>query len=131
MKITEDNFTVTTIYFDGQFWCALIERCEDGKTYAGRYVFGSEPSNPEILNWMVHSFANVPLLPVESRTKIRLKKIAKTESKNGGGVPKSLKAFSEAQKEYAKEHKTMNRKQKKLEEKEKYLLKQKKKKEKR
>ncbi len=31
MKITEDNFTITTIYFDGQFWRALIERCEDGK----------------------------------------------------------------------------------------------------
>ncbi len=31
MKITEDNFTITTIYFDGQFWRALIERCEAGK----------------------------------------------------------------------------------------------------
>ena len=65
MKITEDNFTITTIYFDGQFWRALIERCEDGKTYAGRHVFGAEPSNPEILSWMVHGFVNVPLLPVE------------------------------------------------------------------
>ena len=85
--------------------------------------------------WPAYNFGSQfilsSLLPVESRTKIRLKKIAKTESKNGGGVPKSLKAFSETQKEYAKERKTMNRKQKKLEEKEKYLLKQKKKKEKR
>ncbi|MBQ6781967.1 MAG: hypothetical protein IJP62_12200 [Treponema sp.] len=32
MKITENNFTVTTIYFDGQFWCALIERCQNGKS---------------------------------------------------------------------------------------------------
>lgn len=124
MKITEDNFTITTIYFDGQFWCALIERCEDGKTYAGRHVFGAEPSNPEILNWMVHGFANVPLLLVEGRTKIRFKKLAKTEQKNVGGIPKSLTAFSEAQKEYAKERKTMKCRQRKLEEKEKYLLKQ-------
>ena len=94
MKITEDNFTITTIYFDDQFWCALIERCEDGKTYAGRHVFGAEPSNPEILNWMVYGFANVPLLPVEGRTKIRFKKLAKTEQKNVGGIPKSLTAFS-------------------------------------
>ncbi|MCR5254210.1 MAG: YjdF family protein [Treponema sp.] len=36
MKITEDNFTITTIYFDGQFWCALIEQCRDGENYAGR-----------------------------------------------------------------------------------------------
>lgn len=124
MQITEDNFTITTIYFDGQFWCALIERCEDGKTYAGRHVFGAEPSNPEILTWMVHGFANVPLLPVKSRTKIRFKKLAKVEQKNVGGIPKSLTAFSQAQKEYAKEHKTMKCRQRKLEEKEKYLLKQ-------
>ena len=87
-------------------------------------VFGAEPSNPEILNWMAHGFANVPLLPVEGMTKIRFKKLAKTEQKNVGCIPKSLTAFSEAQKEYAKERKTMNRRQKKLEEKEKYLLKQ-------
>ena len=130
MKITENNFTVTTIYFDGQFWCALIEQCRNGKNFAGRFVFGAEPSNPEILNWMIYSFSEVPLLPVEGRTKIRFKKLAKAE-KNNGGIPKSLKAFSEAQKEYAEERKKQNRKQKKLEEKEKYLLKQKKKKERR
>ena len=130
MKITENNFTVTTIYFDGQFWCALIEQCRNGKNFAGRFVFGAEPSNPEILNWMIYSFAEVPLLPVEGRTKIRFKKLAKAE-KNSGGIPKSLKAFSEAQKEYAEKRKKQNRKQKKLEEKEKYLLKQKKKKERR
>ncbi len=56
---------------------------------------------------------------MEGRTKIRFKKLAKTEQKNVGGIPKSLTAFSEAQKEYAKERKTMNRRQKKLEEKEK------------
>lgn len=130
MKITENNFTVTTIYFDGQFWCALIEQCRNGKNFAGRFVFGAEPSNPEILNWMIYHFAEVPLLPVEGRTKIRFKKLAKAE-KNSSGIPKSLKAFSEAQKEYAEKRKKQNRKQKKLEEKEKYLLKQKKKKERR
>lgn len=133
MKITENNYTVTTIYFDGQFWCALIEQCRDGKNYAGRYVFGAEPSNPQVLNWMMHDFACVPLLPVEGRTKIRFKKLLKAETaaKNGGGIPKSLTAFSAAQKEYAQERKKQNREQKKLEEKQKYLLKQNKKKERR
>lgn len=133
MKITENNYTVTTIYFDGQFWCALIEQCRNGKNYAGRFVFGAEPSNPQLLNWMIYDFVNVPLLPVEGRSKIRFKKLAKTEAKSrtGGGVPKSLVAFSKAQKEYAQERKSQNRKQKKLEEKQKYLLKQEKKKERR
>ena len=122
MKITENNFTVTTIYFDGQFWSALIEQCRDGKNYAGRFVFGAEPSNPQILNWMAYDFANVPLFPVEGR-KIRFKKLAKSETKSkaGGGIPKALKAFSEAQKAWMRERKKQNRKQRKLEEKQKYL----------
>ena len=129
MKITEDNFTITTIYFDGQFWYALIEQCRKGKNFAGRYVFGAEPTNPQILNWMISGFDKVPLLPVEGRTKIRFKKLAKAESKSGvAGIPKSLIAFSKAQKEYAKERKILGRKQKKIEEREKYLLKQSKKK---
>lgn len=133
MKIIENNYTVTTIYFDGQFWCALIEQCRDGKNYAGRFVFGAEPSNPQILNWMIYNFANVPLLPVEGRAKIRFKKLAKIEvkSKAYGGIQKSLKAFSEAQKKCLQERKKQNRKRKKLEEKQKYLLKQEKKKERR
>ena len=133
MKITKNNYTVTTIYFDGQFWCALIEQCRDGKNYAGRFVFGAEPSNPQILNWMAYDFVNVPLLPVEGRTKIRFKKLAKSETKSkaGCGIPKALKAFSKAQKEYSQERKSQNRKQRKLEEKQKYLLKQEKKKERR
>lgn len=129
MKITEDNFTITTIYFDGQFWCALIEQCRKGKNFAGRYVFGSEPTNPQLLDWMISEFDKVPLLPVEGRTKIRFKKLAKAESKSGvAGIPKSFIAFSKAQKEYAKERKILGRKQKKIEEREKYLLKQSKKK---
>ena len=129
MKITEDNFTITTIYFDGQFWCALIEQCRKGKNFAGRYVFGAEPTNPQLLDWMISGFDKVPLLPVEGQTKIRFKKLAKAESKSGvAGIPKSLIAFSKAQKEYAKERKILGRKQKKIEEREKYLLKQSKKK---
>ena len=67
MKITETNYTITTIYFDGQFWCALIERNIDGTNYCGRYVFGEEPSNPRLLHWMVNEFAEIPLLPAAEK----------------------------------------------------------------
>ena len=123
MKITEQNFTITTVYFDGQFWCALIEQNRDGQNYAGRYVFGAEPTNPQLLYWMIYEFADVPLLPVDGKPKIRFKKLAKDSGKGGGGIPKSLTAFSKAQKEYAEERKAQNRKQKKIEAEEKYLAK--------
>lgn len=123
MKITEQNYTITTIYFDGQFWCALIEQNRDGQNYAGRYVFGAEPSNPRLLHWMIHEFAYVPLLPVTEKSKIRFKKLSKNNGKNENGIPKSLVAFSKAQKEYAEERKSQNRKQKKIEKQEQYLAK--------
>lgn len=130
MKITEKNYTITTIYFDGQFWCALVEKNIDGKNYSGRYVFGAEPSNPRLLHWMVHEFSDITLLPVVEKAKIRFKKLAKDSGKGAGGIPKSLTAFSKAQKEYAEERKAQSRKQKKIEAKEKYLAKREQKKKK-
>ena len=44
-------------------------------------------------------------------------------AKEQGNIPKSFKAFSKAQKEYAEERKAQNRKQKKIEAREKYLAK--------
>lgn len=103
MKILEKDYTITTIYFDGQFWCALIERNVDGKNFAGRYVFGAEPSNPRLLNWMLNEFSKISLLPVNEKPKIRFKKLAKMQDSKFQSIPKSLKAFSKAQKEYAEE----------------------------
>ena len=128
MRIIDKNFTITTIYFDGQFWCALIEQNREGQNYAGRYVFGAEPSNPQLLHWMIHEFASIPLLPVDGKPKIRFRKLAKESGKRAGNIPKSFKAFSKAQKEYAEERKALNRKQKKIEAKEKYLVKKERKK---
>ncbi len=128
MKITEQNYTITTIYFDGQFWCALIEQNRNGQNYAGRFVFGIEPTNPRLLDWMIHEFAFIPLLPVDEKPKIRFKKLAKNDGKKGSGVPKSLVAFSKAQKEFAEERKTQKRKQEKIEKQEQYCAKREKKK---
>lgn len=114
----DTNFTVTTIYFDGQFWSALIERHQQNRCFVGRYVFGAEPSNPQILVWMLNDFSHVRLFPVNQNElpKIRLKKIAvknRTDSKNAKNqIPKSLKAFSAAQKEFLAQKKSARRKQK-------------------
>ena len=42
-----------TVYHDGQFWVGLAERVEDGKYGVARLVFGAEPSNEEILQFVV------------------------------------------------------------------------------
>lgn len=42
-----------TVYHDGQFWVGLAERVEDGRYGAARIVFGEEPSDEEILRFVV------------------------------------------------------------------------------
>ncbi|MBN1630886.1 MAG: YjdF family protein [Thermoleophilia bacterium] len=37
-----------TVYYDGQFWVALVEQENDGVLEVARHVFGPEPSLPEI-----------------------------------------------------------------------------------
>lgn len=69
-----DDYVITTIFFDGQFWIALIEKCCNGKFFSGKFIFGSEPSNPELLDWMKYQYLQVKLFPVENPVKIKIKK---------------------------------------------------------
>ena len=41
-----------TVYHDGQFWVGLAERVEGGRYGATRIVFGAEPSDEEILQFV-------------------------------------------------------------------------------
>lgn len=42
-----------TVYHDGQFWVGLTEHVEDGRYGVARIVFGAEPSDEEILKFVV------------------------------------------------------------------------------
>ncbi|MGZ9585893.1 YjdF family protein [Paenibacillus marinisediminis] len=41
-----------TIYHDGQFWVGVFEEQVQGKLLAGRYIFGSEPKDEEVLDFI-------------------------------------------------------------------------------
>ena len=41
-----------TVYYDGHFWIGVVEEVHEGKLRAGRYVFGSEPNDSEILEFI-------------------------------------------------------------------------------
>ncbi|MBN6186387.1 YjdF family protein [Aneurinibacillus sp. BA2021] len=43
-----------TVYFEGQFWVGVLEEVEDGRVRACRYVFGSEPKETEVLDFVKH-----------------------------------------------------------------------------
>ena len=42
-----------TVYHDGQFWVGLAEHVEDGRYGVARTVFGAEPSDEEVLRFVV------------------------------------------------------------------------------
>ena len=42
-----------TVFHDGQFWVGLAEHVEDGRYGVTRIVFGAEPSDEEILQFVV------------------------------------------------------------------------------
>lgn len=45
-------FMKLTVYYDGQFWVGVVEVNDNGKLKAGRYLFGSEPKDSEILEFI-------------------------------------------------------------------------------
>ena len=48
-----------TVYHGGQFWVGLAERIEDGRYEVARIVFGEEPSNEEILQFVISKWAKL------------------------------------------------------------------------
>lgn len=63
--------TTLTICFDPPYWIALIEMIEDDQLYVAQQLFGAEPSDAEVLDFVLRHAAEVmarrsPGVPVES-----------------------------------------------------------------
>ncbi|KPC72464.1 hypothetical protein ADL26_13945 [Thermoactinomyces vulgaris] len=64
-----------TVYHDGQFWVGVIEETVDSKLRAGQVIFGSEPKDTEILD-----FVNKKLLSYIEKRRFQVE-IEKKEKK--------------------------------------------------
>lgn len=59
-----------TVYHDGQFWVGLAEHVEDETYGVARIVFGAEPSDEEILQFVTSKWAELAFFgddPTEAR----------------------------------------------------------------
>ena len=52
-----------TVYFDGSFFAALSERIDSDGLRAAKHVFGPEPSDPEVYQWVLREFARLRYSP--------------------------------------------------------------------
>ena len=77
-----------TILFNGQFWEGVVESNQDGCLKARRHIFGSEPKDAEVLDFvnrlalklLEQSSSSVEVSPVEEK-KLNPKRLAREVSK--------------------------------------------------
>ncbi len=130
-----------TVYFDGAFWVGVYERRCGDKLEAAKIVFGAEPKDYEVYDFILHGFHRLrfspqvqevqSLIPKKSVNSKRLhRSVEKTLRANGVGT-KAQQALA-LQREAKKEAADAIRKERKAEQVERrFMLKQEKKKEKR
>jgi len=41
-----------TVFYDGQYWVGVVEEIIEGKLRAGRFIFGSEPKDQEVIQFV-------------------------------------------------------------------------------
>ncbi|WP_182007549.1 YjdF family protein [Priestia aryabhattai] len=107
-----------TIYHDGQFWVGIIEVVEDGKLRAFRYVFGAEPKDTEILNFIYYRLLDIINQSVhsgldvkrKSDKKINPKRLQCQVAKERNKVGVSTKAEEAIKQEYEEKKKSKKKK---------------------
>ena len=98
-----------TVYHDGQFWVGLAEHVEGGRYGVARIVFGAEPSDEEVLRFVVNKWAKLSFFgddPAEAS------KPAKNPKRRAREAAKDLRRramSTKAQQALASQHETMKR----------------------
>ncbi|MBX9970736.1 YjdF family protein [Priestia aryabhattai] len=123
-----------TIYHDDQFWVGIIEVVEDGKLRAFRYVFGAEPKDTEILDFIYYKILNIINQSVhsgldvkgKSNKKINPKRLQRQVAKEINKLGISTKAQEAMKQEYEEKKKSKKKRAKQYREElkeQKYLMK--------
>jgi hypothetical protein len=119
------EIAVFTVYFEDPFWVGILESEDEGGFVAAQHVFGAEPSNPELLDFMLYRFADMrrsrrcppeesSSLPAVSRNPKR----AQREARRALSRPPSTKAqaaLASAMEEGKAERKVISREEREAE----------------
>lgn len=114
-----------TLYHDGRFWVGIVEHVEDGNLGVARIVFGAEPSDEEIFEFVVNRWEKLsfygnkePDKPKVARNpKRRMREAAKALSKSAMST-KAQQALSdqrESMKNLSAQHRSQKKQEKKQE----------------
>ena len=98
-----------TVYHDGQFWVGLAEHVEDGRYGAARIVFGAEPSDEEILQFVVSKWEKLPFFGGKPAEASKPAKNPKRRSREAAKALKQPAMSTRAQQALANQRETMKR----------------------
>lgn len=128
-------FTRLTVFLDKPFWVGVFEKTQEGSLSVSKVIFGAEPKDGEVLDFILKHYNSLNLSPAVSfavkeakkNPKVMQRKVKKELQKEGIGT-KSQQALKLWQEQYKQDKKTNNRAQKNEREERLFLLKQQKKK---
>ncbi len=135
MKCTSAKLTV---FFEEPFWVGIFEREEKGMLSVCKVVFGAEPRDEEIFQYILKNYSKLHFSPaVETKTSDKIKnfkrrqRIVKKSLVHFGTSTKSQQAIQQQREMQKMERKQKKREQREEEKDRRFKLKQQKKKEKR
>lgn len=96
-----------TVYHDGQFWVGLAERVEDGRYGVARIVFGTKPSDEEILRFVVNKWAKLSFFGDDSAEASKPAKNPKRRAREASRALKQPAMGTKAQQALANQRETM------------------------
>ena len=126
-----------TVFFDDPFWVGVFERVEKDKLSVCRVVFGTEPKDYEVYDFILKNYNSLKFssevkvdIKKEKSNPRRLQREARKQSKQIGVSSKSQMALQQQREELKLERKTKSKQQRDLEKQRKFELKQEKRKQK-
>ena len=126
-----------TVFFEHPFWVVVFERVEENRCSVCRVVFGSQPKDYEVYEFVLQQYRHLRFSTGEAvevkREKANPKRVqreARKESKQIGISSKSQMALQQQREEMKLERRVESKQQRELEKKRKFQLKQEKRKQK-
>ena len=95
-----------TVYHDGQFWVGLAEHVEGGRYGVARIVFDAEPSDEEILQFVVGKWGKLSFFGYESTEMGRPAKNPKRRAREAAKALKQPAMSTKAQQTLAAQRET-------------------------
>ena len=98
-----------TVHHDGQFWIGLAEHVEDGTYGVARIVFGTEPSDEEILQFVTSKWAELAFFGGDHAETSKPAKNPKRRAREAAKALRQPAMSTKAQQALANQRETMKR----------------------